>query len=89
MKVEKCVEEINKLNASLTECNEEDEDHLVMRRIITYSDLWNKLSLKENLLIHKSRLKWLRDKDCNSQYFYGVVKMSNRRKFIGFFMGEL
>lgn len=51
-------------------------------------DFWKKNYLKENFLIHKSRLKWLRDGDRNSKFFHVVIKSRKRKKFIGTFVDE-
>ncbi|XP_058753873.1 uncharacterized protein LOC131627052 [Vicia villosa] len=46
-------------------------------------DFWMNLKIKENMLIQKSRLKWLNDGDANSKYFHRVMKARRSRNHIG------
>ncbi|XP_058742324.1 uncharacterized protein LOC131614788 [Vicia villosa] len=46
------------------------------------SRFWLSLKIKENMLIQKSRLKWLNDGDFNSKYFHRVMKETTRRNHI-------
>ncbi|XP_058768560.1 uncharacterized protein LOC131642301 [Vicia villosa] len=53
------------------------------RRRRASKDFWMNLKIKENMLIQKSRLKWLNDGDANSRYFHKVMKARRRRNHIG------
>ncbi|XP_058775615.1 uncharacterized protein LOC131649887 [Vicia villosa] len=63
----------------------EDE---VRRKRRACSDFWFHLKIKENMLIQKSRLKWLNDGDCNSRYFHNIMKSRRIRNHIGSIVTE-
>lgn len=88
MEVEDRVERINRADASLVGCESGVIKDLVANRKLLSSEFWKKLYMKENLLIQKSRLKWLTNGDCNSKLCHVVVKNRNCRKFIGSFINS-
>lgn len=78
------VDEINAVDDLLSHCKETNVKDLVCRRSIATSLLWKNLASRERILIHKSRLKLIRDKDINCRYFHSLVKSKSRRNFISF-----
>ncbi|XP_058746484.1 uncharacterized protein LOC131619402 [Vicia villosa] len=58
----------------------EEEVHL--NKIKASRKIWLNLKLKENMLIQKSRLRWLNDGDSNSKFFYRVMKERRSKNHI-------
>ncbi|XP_058774298.1 uncharacterized protein LOC131648566 [Vicia villosa] len=84
-------ENVRVLNDGDEEVGEEDvvESNLMLERKRRASrDIWMNLKIKENMLIQKSRLKWLNDGDANSKYFHGVMKARRTHNFIGSIVTE-
>lgn len=44
--------------------------------------MWLNLQIKENMLLHKSRIKWDVEGDVNNRYFHCVLKARRRGNFI-------
>ncbi|XP_058754420.1 uncharacterized protein LOC131627572 [Vicia villosa] len=58
------------------------EEELHLNKVKASKNIWFNLKLKENMLIQKSRLKWLNAGDVNSRFFHNVVKERRRRNRI-------
>lgn len=41
------------------------------------------LKIKENMIIQRLRIRWLKDEDSNNKFFHRVMKQSIRRNHIG------
>ncbi|XP_058756958.1 uncharacterized protein LOC131630185 [Vicia villosa] len=59
----------------------DEETHL--NKIKASRKIWLNLKVKENMLIQKSRLKWLNDGDFNSRYFHRVMRERRSKNYIG------
>ncbi|XP_058746530.1 uncharacterized protein LOC131619457 [Vicia villosa] len=46
-------------------------------------NFWLNLKIKENMLIQKSRIKWINDGGSNNRYFHSIMKERRRRNHIG------
>ncbi|CAK8537008.1 unnamed protein product [Lathyrus sativus] len=44
---------------------------------------WTNLRIKENMLVQKSRIKWLKEGDSNSGFFHRAIKERRRHNHIG------
>lgn len=47
------------------------------------------MSIRERILIQKYIVKWIKDNDINSRYFYCLVKGRSRRNFIGYVVNDI
>ncbi|XP_058783622.1 uncharacterized protein LOC131658332 [Vicia villosa] len=56
---------------------------IVKKRKEATNRFWTDLRIKENMLVQKSRLKWLNKEDSNSGFFHKVMKDRRRRNHIG------
>ncbi|XP_058755941.1 uncharacterized protein LOC131629164 [Vicia villosa] len=58
-----------------------DDD--VIRRKEASCCFWKNLRIKENMLLQRSRLNWLKEGDSNSGFFHKVMKQRRRSNHIG------
>ncbi|XP_058775507.1 uncharacterized protein LOC131649767 [Vicia villosa] len=77
LEVDEGVRELNEAD----DCDDFGEEIQATKRKAT-SRFWLNLKIKENMLIQKSRLKWLNDGDSNSKYFHRVMNERRRRNHI-------
>lgn len=47
------------------------------------NNFWLNLKIKENMIIQRSRMKWLNDGDVNNRFFHSVMKGRSRHNHIG------
>ncbi|XP_058750878.1 uncharacterized protein LOC131623901 [Vicia villosa] len=60
-----------------------DSEGIMDKRREATARFWLNLRIKENMLIQKSRLKWLNNGDTNRRFFHIVMKVRRRHNFIG------
>ncbi|XP_058733656.1 glucan endo-1,3-beta-glucosidase-like [Vicia villosa] len=60
-----------------------DSEGIMDKRREATARFWLNLRIKENMLIQKSRLKWLNNGDTNRGFFHIVMKDRRRHNFIG------
>ncbi|XP_058749036.1 uncharacterized protein LOC131621996 [Vicia villosa] len=56
---------------------------VVEKRREATSRFWRNLRIKENMLLQKSRLRWPKEEDTNSDFFHKVIKGRRRINHIG------
>lgn len=71
--VDDVVKKMNELDEIMID-NEPNFDSLVVTRKKVLDDFWRNIQLKENLLRHKSKQKWLSEGDQNTRYFHSVKR---------------
>ncbi|XP_058768462.1 uncharacterized protein LOC131642211 [Vicia villosa] len=79
-------EEVNDINRGDERLEVEGEDFnpdTLFERKEATSRFWMKLRIKENMLVQKANLKWLREGDSNSGYFHKVMKEKRRHNHLG------
>ncbi|XP_058783877.1 uncharacterized protein LOC131658622 [Vicia villosa] len=74
---------INLYDELLESGNEESNKEVVNRRREASCRFWKDLQIKENMLLQKSRLNWLREGDSNNGFFHKVIKERRRINHIG------
>lgn len=83
MKVEERVVGINAIGNKLLDCGEEEVKELVEIRALACKNMWRHLYIKNNMLIQKTGMRWVKEGDTNSKNFHNIVKGRARRKSIG------
>src|SRR3954464_4539723 len=73
LEIEENVQELNKWDD-----REVWDEEIHLNKVKASKNIWFNLKLKENMLIQKSRLRWLNDGDDNSRYFHNTVKDRRR-----------
>ncbi|XP_058749275.1 uncharacterized protein LOC131622266 [Vicia villosa] len=82
LNIDEDVEEMNGL---------EDDDLLAIsqlsrevmdRRRNLQHNIWRNLNLKESMLKQKSRIRWIKEGDCNTKYFHAAVRNRSRKNNI-------
>ncbi|XP_058784579.1 uncharacterized protein LOC131659399 [Vicia villosa] len=56
---------------------------IVLDRNEANGRFWLYLRIKENMLAQKSKVKWLKDGDCNSSFFHKAMREKRRHNHIG------
>ncbi|XP_058767766.1 uncharacterized protein LOC131641482 [Vicia villosa] len=83
LEVEEGVRELNLADLKL-EGNDDDsfEENLVRRKEASCR-IWRNLRLKENMLLQKARLKWMKEGDANSGFYHKVMKEKRNFNHLG------
>ncbi|XP_058734137.1 uncharacterized protein LOC131605849 [Vicia villosa] len=83
LELEECVREINLADDRLdTDSCSSFLANLELRKEAN-GNFWKNLRIKENMLIQKSRSKWLKEGDANSGFFHKVMKQRRRQNHLG------
>ncbi|XP_058768728.1 uncharacterized protein LOC131642504 [Vicia villosa] len=83
MRVEEDVRNINIYDEILESRDEEVIKDVTSKRRDASSRFWRDLQIKEDMLLQKSRLKWLKEGDSNSGFFHKVIEERRRINHIG------
>ncbi|KAK7261277.1 hypothetical protein RIF29_27586 [Crotalaria pallida] len=71
------IDEINALNV-IEDGRELSVGKVEQRRLAT-AEMWRLSKIKDNFLHQQSRVRWIKEGDCNSKFFHAVVE-KNRKK---------
>ncbi|XP_058784197.1 uncharacterized protein LOC131658967 [Vicia villosa] len=73
LEIEENVKELNKWDD-----RERWEEEIHLNNVKASKNIWFNLKLKENMLIQKSRMRWLNNGDENTRFFHNTVKERRR-----------
>ncbi|XP_058782261.1 uncharacterized protein LOC131656596 [Vicia villosa] len=83
LEMEDSANEVKCGDSKLEECSEDLIGEALDERNVANKKFWLNLRIKENMLVQKSRLRWLNEGDSNSNFFHKVVKERRRHNHIG------
>ncbi|XP_058784290.1 uncharacterized protein LOC131659066 [Vicia villosa] len=83
LEIEEGVRDINIADERLDPNSFDSFDGDLMFRKEASSRLWRNLRIKENMLLQRSKLSWLKEGDSNSGFFHKVMKQRRRHNHIG------
>ncbi|XP_058727137.1 uncharacterized protein LOC131598567 [Vicia villosa] len=83
LEVEENVKAINFRNECLEVEGVDNIPAIVLDRNEANGRFWLNLRIKENMIVQKSKVKWLKDGDCNSSFFHKAMKEKRRHNHIG------
>lgn len=64
-------------------------DEIVVKIKEASSQFWRNLRIKENMILQKSRVRWMKEGDSNSKYFHSMMKERRRVNHLGFIVAEM
>ncbi|XP_058762983.1 uncharacterized protein LOC131636396 [Vicia villosa] len=76
------------VDSRLEDVSEDLCRELVEKRKEASSRIWRNLRIKENMLIQKSRVRWMKEGDANSSFFHKVMKEKRRFNHLGPLLSE-
>lgn len=85
LEVEEGVRDINRLDDLLDPSSSSPssfEDDMVLRKHASCK-FWRNLRIKENMLVQRAKLTWIKEGDSNSGFFHKVVNQKRRINHIG------
>ncbi|XP_058783019.1 uncharacterized protein LOC131657664 [Vicia villosa] len=88
LEVEEGVRELNMVDSRLEDVSEELRRELVEKRKEASSRIWRNMRIKENMLIQKSKVRWMKEGDANSSFFHKVMKEKRRFNHLGPLLSE-
>ncbi|XP_058776630.1 uncharacterized protein LOC131650952 [Vicia villosa] len=77
---------VRDINIADQKLDSDDIDHFnenLDKRREACCRFWKNLGIRENMLLKKSKLKWIQEGDSNSGFFHKVMKEKRRRNHIG------
>ncbi|XP_058767333.1 uncharacterized protein LOC131641013 [Vicia villosa] len=86
--IDEGIDVINEVDSLLESCKEVMIKEIVVKRSEAVSKLWQNLSLKDSLVMQKSRSEWACKGDLNSRFFHNCLKDRYRRNHLGPLVSE-
>lgn len=82
LNIDEGVNTLNDVEAEMErDCGMISDVHL-LNRSVAQEGIWNNLHLKESMIKHKYRLKWVKEGDLNTKYFHSMLNCRTRKNSI-------